>query len=89
MDEDDQQDLEDKLPQDVLPQVEGTVNHNQNELGHQHDQERNRNLARERITNIAPLLMLFDWVFDQFNRQWNFAEDNLIFFCIDSIYIYI
>lgn len=69
MDEDDQQDLEDELPQDVLPQVEGTVNHNQNELGHQHDQERNRNLARERITNIAPLLMLFDWIFDQFNRQ--------------------
>lgn len=52
MDEDDQQDLEDELPQDVLSQVEGTVNHNQNELGHQHDQERNRNLARERITNM-------------------------------------
>lgn len=89
MDEDDQQDLEDELPQDVLPQVEGAVNHNQNELGHQHDQERNRNLARERITNIAPLLMLFDWIFDQFNRQWNFAEDYFFFFCIDSIYIYI
>lgn len=48
MDEDDQQDLEDELPQDVLPQVEGTVNHNQNELGHQHDQERNRNLAERK-----------------------------------------
>lgn len=45
MDEDDQQDLEDELPQDVLPQVEGAIDHNQNELGHQHDQERNRNLA--------------------------------------------
>lgn len=68
MDEDDQQDLEDELPHDVLPQVEGTVNHNHNELCQQHDQELNRNLE-ERESHKHIFLMQYDWIFVQFNKQ--------------------
>ena len=34
MDEDDEEDLEDELAQDVLPQVQGPVNDDQDKLGH-------------------------------------------------------
>lgn len=48
MDEDDEEDLEDELAQDVLPQVQGPVNDDQDKLGHQHDQKRNGNLGENK-----------------------------------------
>lgn len=52
MDEDDEEDLEDELAQDVLPQVQGPVNDDQDKLGHQHDQKRNGNLGENKKKNL-------------------------------------